>query len=78
MACAPPPCAKLSTTEHTGFLQAAWRAGLPEGKGTQGSDPAEGSCPQSTVMVAAAMAVVVEPLLGSSYHTRSPHEHSLI
>lgn len=33
--CSPPPCAKLSTTEHTGFLRAAWQEGLPEGKGRQ-------------------------------------------
>lgn len=70
--CSPPPCA----TEHTGFLRAAWQEGLPEGKGRQqGSDPAEGSCFQSTIMMEV---VVVEPLLGSSYQTQAPHMHSLI
>lgn len=41
----------------------------------------EGSCFQSTMMMTVAAAVVVvveEPLLGSSYQTRSPHKHSLI
>lgn len=60
---------KLSTTEHTGFLRAAWQEGLPEGKDKWGSDPAKGPCFHSTMMMAVAVVVVVEPLLGSSYQS---------